>query len=230
MVKLLESERDFLINEARRSQKENGRMPDQKDMKKSNGYPSIWRYYEEFGSWSNAIDIIFLGKKDCEMEREFLSRRMLEFKEKDNRMPTSFDMNMSNGYPSRKRYFKEFRTWSNAVDVVVHKREPNMTEREFLTFVLLKFKKEHEKIPQARDMKECKGYPSMWRFKKEFGLWQNAINEVFYNRNDTPDEYFFSPDNMNLRKWYIVGYIIGDGHVCGNSLGINSTENDKENL
>ena len=47
---------------------------------------------------------------------------------------------------------------------------------------------------------------------------------------DRMDQDFFKPENMNLRKWYIIGYIIADGWVNKNYIRITTVEKDKDNL
>ena len=59
--------------------------------------------------------------------------------------------------------------------------------------------------------------------------WGDALNETPF-KTRAIDINFFNPEDMNLRKWYILGYIIGDGNVHGNRLSITSSEDDKENL
>jgi hypothetical protein len=66
-------------------------------------------------------------------------------------------------------------------------------------------------------------------FIKVFGYWGDALNETPFKTRDI-DINFFNSKDMDLRKWYIVGYIIGDGNVHGNRLSITSSEDDKENL
>ena len=48
------------------------------------------------------------------------------------------------------------------------------TDRDFLIAELLRFKEENNRIPRARDMKECNGYPSYNRYCKEFGSWERC--------------------------------------------------------
>lgn len=55
-----------------------------------------------------------------------------------------------------------------------------------------------------------------------------AINDIHFEGRIDP--HFFSPENMNLWKWYIIGYIIADGNIYFNSLSINTHEIDKDNL
>lgn len=107
-----------------------------------------------------------------------------------------------------------------------------MGEREYLISELLRRGKELGKMPCVEDMRAKYGYPAAHRYIKEFGSWINAKN-ISYNITAT-DPYFFSPENMNPRKWYIVGYIITDGNINDNGhanrLSITTTEKDKDNL
>lgn len=276
-------EREFLILELLRFKKEHNRMPRQRDMLKSDGYPSWYRYREEFGSWNNVIDKVFLNREDGVTEKEFLIAQLLRFLKENDREPRARDMKEYNGYPSYNRYCREFGSWDYVINEVFSKQEgliqKRTADKEFLIAELLRFRNENNRIPVGLDMQISSGYPSLWEYIMRFGSWNNALNEVFYNKEylikeflrfeeengripkpheikredghiarsryqevfgswaeairQTPfktkiDEHFFSPENMTVRKWYIVGYIIGDGCVNDNRLSISTT--DKDNL
>lgn len=56
-------DKEFLINELRRFERENDRLPMLEDMKKSNGYPSKKQYNKGFKSWEKALRAAFPIKK-----------------------------------------------------------------------------------------------------------------------------------------------------------------------
>ena len=159
-------------------------------------------------------------------ERDFLISELRRFQEENGRLPFQKDMCAFDGYPSAYRYYKEFGSWNNAIKEIL------MPERDFLIAELRRFQEENGRLPLQKDMCEFDGYPSFHRYYKEFGSWKNAINEVFYNPEDLIDESFFSPENLNLKKLYIMGYIMGDGNVhdCDNQITIKTTEKDKDNF
>lgn len=275
-------EREYLIAELLRYKKESNRVPRQRDMLECNGYPSWGRYREEFGSWNNAIDKVFLNREDNVTEKEFLIAQLLRFFKENNRTPTARDMKEYNGYPSYNRYCREFVSWEHVIDEVFSDDETEkVAKKEFLIAEVLRFRDENNRIPVQLDMQVSNGYPSLWQYVTKFRLWNNVLNEAFYNKEylireflrfedengriprphemkeedgyisrsryqevfgswaeairQTPfktriDEYFFSPENMNPKKWYIVAYIIGDGCVSDGELSIPTSEKDKENL
>jgi hypothetical protein len=57
------NEREFLINELRRFELNNNRIPLKDDLKKSLGYPGIKRYKKEFGPLTKALKIAFNSRK-----------------------------------------------------------------------------------------------------------------------------------------------------------------------
>lgn len=116
-------------------------------------------------------------------EREFLISELLRCKEENGRLPRFRDMRTYNGYPSQHMYRKEFGSWDNAIDEAFNFRkickEPTETERKFLIGELLRFKDKNGRKPFQKDMCPSNGYPSYYMYKKEFGSWKNAIEEVF---------------------------------------------------
>ena len=44
------------------------------------------------------------------------------------------------------------------------------------------------------------------------------------------DDYFFNPQVLDLKKLYIIGYLITDGCIRGNRVSLTTTEKDKDNL
>ncbi|WP_048127584.1 homing endonuclease associated repeat-containing protein [Methanosarcina lacustris] len=220
-------DKNFLISEMKRFKEENGRLPQAKDMCAFDGYPNYKKYIKEFGSWNNAVDAVFNNEEDLaikrEIERDFLIAELRRFQETNNRLPFQKDMCAFDGYPSVYRYYKEFGSWNNAIKEIL------MPERDFLIMELRRFQEENGRLPFQKDMCAFDGYPSFHRYYKEFGSWNNAIKEI--SLKPQIDVSFFSPENLNLNKLYIIGYIIGDGSVsCDNQLFIITTENDKENL
>lgn len=52
-----------LLNELRRFDKEEGRVPTRNDFVNNPGYPSSWTYQRRFGDWSNALKLVELGNE-----------------------------------------------------------------------------------------------------------------------------------------------------------------------
>ena len=141
----------------------------------------------------------------------------MRYKEENNRIPRQRDMLKCNGYPSWGRYYEDFGSWNNALNEVFY-------NKEYLIKELLRFEEENGRIPIPQEMKQEDGYIARSRYEEIFGSWANALKETPFKTRI--DEYFFSPENMNVRKWYIVGYIIGDGCVSDNRLSIRTTDRD----
>ena len=65
--------REYLISEIQRFHDENGRIPLNRDMLICNGYPSLYLFTKEFGSWNNAVEAagfkprlrVVVGKEVC---------------------------------------------------------------------------------------------------------------------------------------------------------------------
>jgi hypothetical protein len=170
--------------------------------------------------------------------RQELIDEALRFERENGRIPIKDDMMVFKGYPSFELYKKEFGSWSNALMEIFgyipedrkacNKSYRNNYTKQELINELLRFEELHGRIPSIHELKVKDGWICRTEFIKVFGSWEAALNETpFKTRIDIN---FFNPENMDLRKWNIVGYIIGDGNVHGNRLSITSSEDDKENL
>ncbi|RXA21718.1 hypothetical protein EQO05_00210 [Methanosarcina sp. MSH10X1] len=227
--------RDYLISEIQRYYKENGRVPTQSDFNPNNGYPSYRTVSDCFESWNEALVLSgYETNRNYNRDKEYLINELLRFEEEFGRIPTQRDMGAKNGYPDDSKYYKVFGSFLNALKVASFKNKvkywdwsPYLTE-EFLIKELLRFERENGRLPLPEDMTNQNGYPSSNAYIKFFSSWLNALKEApFKNRID---EYFFSFENMNLKKWYIVGYFIGDGSIRGNCTSVSTNKKDKDNL
>ena len=169
----------------------------------------------------DVINEVFSNHEEMERiaRKEFLIAELLRFRRENNKIPVQLDMQVSNGYPSSWEYITKFGSWNNVLNEVFY-------NREYLIKELLRFEDENGRIPKPHEMKQEDRYIARSRYQEVFGSWANALKETPFKTRI--DEYFFSPENMNLRKWYIVGYIIGDGCVSDNELSVTTT--DKDNL
>lgn len=217
-------------------------------MNKKNGYPSIWVFKKVFRSWKNALLAIpFKDKeelnyrlklgmqgKNPKYTRQYLIDELLRYEEEEGRIPNGKDINLKNGYPPRRAYINEFGSFSNALKATPFKgkieyshqvRDINKS-KEFLISEILRYYNTYLVVPQSCDMKSGNGFPSIKDYYETFGSWENAL--IGAGLLHKVDDNFFAIECMNLRKWYILGYIVGDGNVCNNYLNIAST--DKENF
>jgi len=218
-------DRDFLLRELHRFVKENGRNPGYNDLRNYNGYPSNSAYTRTFGSVRKGLITAGLLREDGESE-EFLLSEIERFKEENKRLPTHVEMCTKKGYPTHHAYERVFGSWKNALIAGGYVLEHDNTE-EYLIRVLRKYNEENGRYPMQRDMTIYNGYPSIRCFLETFGSWSNALKAADMDRMD---QDFFKPENMNLRKWYIIGYIIADGWVNKNYIRISTVEKDKDNL
>lgn len=222
--------RQELIDEALRFQRENGRIPTKHDMMVYKGYPSFIYYEEVFGSWPNALKEIFdyVPSNCVRYTREELKLALIRSYNENGRIPQKREFTASGGYPCYSLYLLEFGSWNNAIKEVfgfVPERLVSLTKDE-IKIRFQQFYKENGKIPTREDLKEMG--MTYQQIRKTYGSMNEAINDIHFEGRIDP--HFFSPENMNLWKWYIVGYIITDGNIYRNSLSITTHETDKENL
>ena len=203
--------KDFLL----KRYDELGKIPEGDDMDTNLGYPCVHVYYARFGSFSGIKEEVFYNK-------EWLKKYLLGVKEKLGRLPRARDMVESKGFIPVTRFEKPFGSWNNAVNETFYTEE--YVQKEFK-----KFEEKYGRLPTTTDFQHAKGQIPYHRIEKIHGSWSGALYNTPFET--TIDHSFFSPENMNLRKWYIVGYIIGDGCISDSGqLNITSTEKDKDNL
>ncbi len=202
---------DFLL----KREKELGRIPEQDDMDVNLGYPCVDVYASRFGSWSGIKERVFYNK-------DWLKQYLIGVKDKLGRIPRSRDMIEDNGLIPVTRFVSVFSSWNNAI-------EETFYTKEYADKELLNFEKEHGRVPTTADFQNVKGKIPYHRIEKIYGSWSEAKYNTQFE--STIDHSFFSPENMNSWKWYIIGRIIGDGCVSDNGcLIIRTAEIDKENL
>jgi hypothetical protein len=179
------------------------------------GYPCVDVYRSRFGSWSRIKERVFYNK-------DWLKQYLIDVKDKLGRIPRSRDMIEDNGYIPVTRFVSVFGSWDNAI-------EETFYTKEYADKELLNFEKEHGRVPIITDFQHAKGQIPYHRIEKIYGSWREAQYNTQFE--STIDHSFFSLEKMDLWKWYIVGYIIGDGCVSdAGQIIITSTEKDSDNL
>lgn len=171
---------DFLL----KREKELGRIPENKDMDVSLGYPCVDVYISRFGSWSRIKERVFYNK-------DWLKQYLIRVKDKLGRLPRSRDMIEDNGFIPITRFVSVFGSWNNAIEEIFYTKE--YADKE-----LLNFEKEHGHVPTTADFQHAKGQIPYHRIEKIYGSWSKAKYNTQFE--STIDHSFFSPENMNLRK------------------------------
>lgn len=166
---------EFLLDELRRFERENGRVPKQRDLCSKNGYISSRTYCDYFGSFNRALELAglklnrFVGYTD-----EFLISEMKRFVDENGRNPTHDDFMNNPSYPSAPTYVTHFGSWNNSLEKCglntnrCYNRDP-----EFLLSEIERFTNENGRTPYCRDM--TNGYPSMNLYVDVFGGWNEAL-------------------------------------------------------
>jgi hypothetical protein len=201
---------EFLL----KREKELGRIPEGRDMDVKLGYPCVNVYKSRFGSWSGIKERVFYNK-------DWLKQYLIKVREKLGRIPRSRDMIEMKGFIPVTRFIKPFGSWDNAIEETFYTKECAQKE-------LLNFEKEQGRIPTTADFQHAKGRIPYHRIENIFGSWRGGLYDVPFET--TVDHSFFNHENMDERKWYILGYLIGDGNVHNGFITFTSTEKDKDNL
>jgi hypothetical protein len=179
------------------------------------GYPCVDVYRSRFGSWSGIIERVFYNKN-------WLKQYLRDAKDKLGRIPRSRDMKEYKGFIPVTRFERVFGSWDNAI-------EETFYTKEYADKELLNFEKEYGRVPTTTDFQHAKGQISYHRIEEIYGSWSGAKYSTSFKT--TIDHSFFKLEKMSLKKWYIVGYSIGDGNISDvNCFNINTKEKDVENL
>lgn len=145
------------------------------------------------------------------LTEEFYISEIHRFIKEFGKVPTYLEMDKARGYPSGSAYSKNI-GWNNALkkaNVRIH-RGGNGVEKytkEDIINILNEFEEKEGRVPCYRDMVASNGYHEVSHIKKLFGSFVNAKKEARLSSGKM-DDNFFNLGNMNLRKFYILGYII----------------------
>lgn len=136
-----------LLENIKKFEKENGRIPQARDFRNNPDYPNAGTYIKHFGSWNKAIELA--GFEAVHLyTREELLEYMRQFYIKNGRPPTANDFHHHPDYPNQDTYFKYFETFQKAlklinldVDTVVRKGILDNNQQKARLFEL--YVKEH---------------------------------------------------------------------------------------
>lgn len=119
--------RDKLIEILQQWVKENGRIPVEQEFRNNPKYPSYGTYYNEFGSWNNALAHaeLVIRQKNKIYSREQLIEIMQKWVKNKDRIPTRNEFVNNPDYPSFQTYVIEFGSWADAL--ITAGFEPNDT-------------------------------------------------------------------------------------------------------
>ncbi|MFA7030583.1 MAG: hypothetical protein WC179_09930 [Candidatus Cloacimonadaceae bacterium] len=176
---------ELLISELYRFIEENDRIPTFNDMCGNNGYPHATTYSSYFGSWTNAVKVAGIDKKDF-MKTHLISE-LHRFVDNEGHIPSAPEMKREWGYPAKNTYARYFGTWNQAlVEAELELHRPTYTEDDLLD-ILIDYYDTYNKTPVSSDFTGENGYPSSVTYSEKFGSWNNAlklagldINQIYY--------------------------------------------------
>lgn len=160
------------------------RVPTSDDMKE-HGPHGLSTYYDNFGSWSNALEAANLYGGERRNQGEKISKKELLTELQDlaselGGTPTVAEMNEQGQYASS-TYTQRFGSWSDAVreaDLNVNKKGSSASKKELLA-ELHNLADEFGRAPTQREMSQ-EGQYSKTTYQLNFGSWNEAVTAAGY--------------------------------------------------
>jgi len=191
--------KEFLISELQRFEKEHSRPPICSDFNKgSDGYPSNKCYVKEFGSYGNALveaGFDYRGIENFQNRnkpipsgiRSFTKEKIKECVDEYisiyNEVPSLSEIKLIEGYPDRNDFQRLFGGYVNALKEFGYKPKyvqhytNQELENEFMRFV-----EENNRIPAYVEFNNS-DYPSFWCYQNRFGSWNKAVKHYGFEPN-----------------------------------------------
>tara|TARA_Y100000310_G_scaffold337627_1_gene425203 strand:- start:1517 stop:2824 length:1308 start_codon:yes stop_codon:yes gene_type:complete len=214
--------KEELIKRLQKLAQKLSKTPTIKDLREDKTTPSYIVYYNNFGSWNNALKE---AKLKINYEYEFYSQKNLlrflkEFANAKRRSPKTEDFQNNNNLPSPKTYFQRFGSWNNALKEA--KLEINIrkdyTNDELLN-ILKEKAKEIGRSPIGNDMNNDRNMPDRSTYDIHFGSMNHALRLA-----DLEVKYQF-------RKWtkkQLVEWLQKKYYELGETPGIRDFDKDPE--
>lgn len=185
-------EEEELVEEMERVSFEhcNGRPPSRTEFEKYGKYSSS-TYQNRYGTWNNALEEIL---SDVVLEKDISEEILLDdlksLEKELNRTPRYEDVR-EKGKFSTVTYQNRFGSWNQALKEAglgINQKSPT---KEELIGEIETLQEELGKIPTIYDIKENGKY-SYSSYRNEFGLWENAMEEVGidYERYESGEEHW----------------------------------------
>lgn len=187
--------RKLLIEILQKWEKDNNKIPTEKDFDKNSNLPSFSTYQREFGTWNNALIEAEIGIR-YQRERKYNRKQLIEILQKlekdNNKIPMGKDfMQHNRNIPSYTTYIIEFESWNKALEAagfetrgVNGKIGYKKYTKIQLIEILQKWGKSNNKIPTERDFTNNLDLPSFGTYINEFISWTNALMSAGFTPND----------------------------------------------
>lgn len=178
-------QKEYLLEFLRYFYEKEGRSPKAEDFTNNPKYPSFSIYQKVFGGWTNALLAAGLDNtRDKKYNREELIEKIQQWERENGRPPTAKELENNPKYPSLSPYRREFGTLNNAIREAVLIPGKFLTRKELIE-KLQQWTRENGRPPVAKDFMNNHKYPSISKFLKEFGYWNNAKLAVGFKLDDT---------------------------------------------
>lgn len=107
---------EYLINELHRFVSLYNRSPTMNDFRCNSDFPSYATYQRYFNTWSEALEIAGLDSNTGnKYTKTYLINKLIDFYNKNQRVPTRHDLSPINGYPCQYTFTKYFDSYNNAI-------------------------------------------------------------------------------------------------------------------
>lgn len=234
-----------LLEFLKKFERENGRVPVERDFMNNPKYPSSWIYYDRFRSWNNALKFAELGTNEFLYTESELLNFLKQYYEKNRRSPTARDFDNDSEYPSPEPYKRRFGSWSKALKLVDLDAD-SMTKkgildtsqqkaRLFERYVIEHFDHKPKDLSGENQNSPCDGIcPKGKIYDVKSSSLRDNSHYRFNTRNKYREEieyYYFGAFNSNWTKfeyvWRVPGEIVEKDYFI---VRLNSGEFNIENM
>lgn len=168
------------------------KIPSLSELEKIKSFPSHQLIYKHFNNYNNFIKSCGFDYNKIDngkFKKEFLISEIQRFVNEFNKIPTPKDFEKLEGYPTRKTFTNHFGNFNNVVIEagfepayipVEKRREKDLKTytKDFLINEIHRFINEFGHVPTVKEIDSNNDYPSINRYRKLFGNWNNALKEA----------------------------------------------------
>ena len=173
----------FLLSELVRYYNENNKSPRQCDIHTKFGYPPISAYYDNFGSFSIALEKAGLKVNKCgKYSKKELISILQSFYNKYGYSPSKKDINDMENAPSAETFVSYFGTWNNALKAANLEEHPKKEfSKEYLINDFKRACNELDRLPTMNDLCVKNGYVDKATYYKHFHSYENLLEACGYS-------------------------------------------------
>jgi len=127
---------------------------------------------------------------------------------KTGKTPLTKDMTVTNGFIGIDNYYREFESWSVALQEAGFTPSVNRYTNEMLIKYLHDFFDIYNVVPTCKDFRNNKDYPGPGIFKNHFGSWNSALKAAGFNihkswHKNSKDDKCSICEAMTTTDWYL---------------------------